>query len=132
MIGISFDKSFHMTGSDDKNSIDKDAADLCMLFGPLVILDEEQRWAVPIVKEVPGKLPEFGDMVLKSVDDMDETEAKTVRANLIESYRELFTTVHAADSQETFAEAIAIHFPSEETRIALSRFLAKTRGGGSA
>lgn len=121
-----------MTGSDDKNSIDKDAANLCMLFGPLVILDEEQRWAVPIVKEVPGKLPEFGDLVLSSVDDIEQAEAEERRANLIESYRESFTTVHTADSQEAFPEAIAIHFPSEETRIASSRVRAKTSDGGSA
>ena len=121
-----------MTKLDNDDGTPKDAADLCVLFGPLVILDGEHQWAVPIVREVPGQLPKFDHLVLPSVDDIEQAEAEARRANLIESYRESFTTVHTADSQEAFAQAIAIHFPSEETRIALSRFRAITTGAGSA
>lgn len=121
-----------MTELDNDDGTPKDAADLCVLFGPLVIRDDEQRWAVPIVREVPGKFPKFGDIVLSSVDDIEQAEAEERRAKLIESYRESFTTVHTTDSQEAFAEAIAIYFPSEKTRIASSRFRAVTSDGGSA
>lgn len=122
-----------MTGPDTEHDLDKDAADFLVLFGPLVVIDEKRMWAVPIVGECPGQIPDtFEHHMIASVDDIDFAEADAFRTRLIESYRESFRNVHTADSQEDFAEAIAVHFPSELIRTTLARFRAITTGGGSA
>jgi hypothetical protein len=115
-----------------EHDLDKDAADFLVLFGPLVVIDEERKWAVPVATERPRQPPEFKHIMFASVDDIDFAEADAFRTRLIGSYRESFRNVHTADSQEDFAEAIAVHFPSELTRMTLARFRAMTKGGGSA